>query len=95
MGLGEDRDASPAAEGNLALGIDLLAGTGDPLGERRPHALNFAQDARPRGQHRRRVAEAVQQAAANPRTDAVHQRKTHRIDQLGIVVGHGGKWDRL
>jgi len=52
--------------------------------------FHLAQLARRRGQHRCRIAEAVQQSAANSRPDAIHQGKTHRIDQIGIVVGHGG-----
>ena len=58
--------------------------------ELRPHALHLAQLARRRGQHRRRIAEAVQQSAANPRPDAIDQGKTHRIDQIGIVIWHAG-----
>ena len=90
VGLGEDGDAVAAAQGDLGFGVDLVAGADDPLGQFRPHAFHLAQLARRRGQHRRRIAEAVQQSAANPRPHAIDQGKTHRIDQIGIVVGHGG-----
>ena len=90
VGLGEDRDAVATAEGDFAFGVDLIAGADDPLGQFRPHAFHLAEFAGRRRQHRRRIAEAVQQPAANPRPHAIDQGKTHRIDQIGIVVGHGG-----
>ena len=86
VGLGEDRDAVAAAQGDLGLGVDLVAGADDPLGQFRPNAFHLAQLARRRGQHRRRIAEAVQQPPPNSRPHAIHQGKTHRIDQIGIVV---------
>ncbi len=90
VGIGKDGDAVAAAQGDFAFGVDLVAGADDPLGQLRPHALHLAQLARCRGQHRRRIAEAVQQSAANPRPDAIDQGKTHRIDQIGIVIWHAG-----
>ena len=90
VGLGEDGDALAAAQGDLGLGVDLVAGAEDPLV--RVSALRLPRRAtRWRGgQHRRRIAEAVQQAAADPRPHAIHQGKTHRIDQIGSGVGHDG-----
>ncbi len=73
-----------------AFGVDLVAGANDPLGQFRPHALHLAQFAGGGRQHRRRIAEVVQQSAANSRPNAIDQGKSHRIDQIGIVVGHEG-----
>ena len=95
VGLGEDGDVLAAAEGDLGLGVDLLTGAEDPLAEFRPYAFHVAQLAGRGGQHCRRIAEAVQQAAADPRPHAIHQGKTHRIDQVGIGVGHDGSGQEL
>jgi hypothetical protein len=92
VGLGDDADALAATEGDLGFGVDLVAGADDPLGELGADAFHRPQIAGRRGEDIARLAEAVQEAAANPRADAIHQRQTHRVDEMGIG-GHRGSFN--
>ena len=89
MGFGEDGDATVAAIGDFAFRVDFIGGANDSLRQLGAHALYLAQLAGRGGQRRPWIAETVQQAAANPRPHAVYKGKADRINQLGVVVGHG------
>jgi len=86
--LGDDADSLAVAEGNLAFGIDFIAGAADSFHQLWADAFNVAQIARRRRQDRARIAESVQQPSADSRPNAVNQGKTYRVDQFGFG-GHG------